>query len=269
MKKVAYYHVYLTDDYGTWSSIVMEQLTLLQNSGLADELDLLNINLVSNPGSKTVAFHDLLKTFSVSNKVLLTNFDTPFVHDDDMLSNINSDNAVTENVTMRQIWNDCQNNDMQVLYFHTKGVTSVKNLLEKNNAYKYAVYYHWRQFLNWGVIEKWQTCVNNLYFNDVAGVNYKTEPSKHFSGGFWWANSNYIKRLPDPSTLDWWYNIKAKSNDNWLKTASDRFRDEQWLCSLDDVRIYNINTPKNVDAASNILPRSIYKDDIELMWHPV
>lgn len=269
MKLVAYYHVYLTDDYGTWSSIVMEQLKLMQDAGLLDELHELRINCITQNDGRESKFIDLLNSLGLFNKTKLMLVLNPYANDDEMLANINSDKTITENLTMRRMWHDSQTEDMHLLYIHTKGITSVINALRKGDTYRYSVYYYWRQFLNWGVIEKWKTCINNLHFNDIAGVNYKTEPSRHFSGGFWWANSSYIRKLPDPSTLDWWNELKAKTENHWLKHASDRFRDEQWPCIDDKVRVYNVHTPKDIDPAGDILPRSVYKNEEELMWHPV
>ena len=37
---------------------------------------------------------------------------------------------------------------------------------------------------------------------DCCGVNYRWWPVNHFSGGFWWANSDYIKTLPEISEID-------------------------------------------------------------------
>ena len=182
-----------------------------------------------------------------------------------MLNALESPTTATENITMRKIWNNSQNEDMKILYLHSKGITSTLKHLEMTEwgASTFKTYYYWRQFLNWGVIENWRKCYEALRINDIAGVNYYNEPSKHFSGNYWWANSSYIKRLPDPSTTDWWINIKNKSSDPWLKSAGDRFRDEQWPCSLDDVRVYNVYSPdQNDNPAGKVFPRILYEDKI-------
>lgn len=269
MKKVIYYHVYLTDNVSTWASIVMEQMTLMMNHDLLDEVDEIRINCISKNDERVNLFINLLNHFNIGNKTRIHLYENPFDNDQDMLNNIESDKTVTENITMRNIWNDCQNEDMHLLYIHTKGITSVSNLLMRGDTYRYSVYYHWRQFLNWSVIEKWKLCVDNLHFNDICGTNYRETPAKHFSGSFWWSKSEYIRKLPDPSTKDWWIDLKNKSSDQWLKNASDRFRDEQWPCSLDKINVYNLHTPKDLDAAGSIYERRKYKDDIELSWHPV
>jgi hypothetical protein len=163
---------------------------------------------------------------------------------------------------MQKIWNDSQNEDMKILYLHSKGATSTLRHLQLSvEANTFKTYYYWRQFLNWGVIENWRKCYEALRLNDIAGVNFYDFPSKHFSGNYWWANSRYIKRLPDPSTKDWWINMKNKSSDSWLRSAGDRFRDEQWSCSLDDARIYNVYSPNQENnPAGKFFPRILYED---------
>ena len=117
--------------------------------------------------------------------------------------------------------------------------------------------------MSWGVIKNWRKCIDALNVGyDVAGVNYFTKPAKHFSGNFWWANSEYIKTLPDPSTKEWWEELRRKTNDAWMKTCSDRFRDEQWLCSKDNVKVYKVvDIDEEDNPARKFLPQSKYEKE--------
>ena len=36
----------------------------------------------------------------------------------------------------------------------------------------------------------------------MGGVDWTTDPDPHYSGNFWWANSNYLKTLPKVQTLN-------------------------------------------------------------------
>lgn len=266
MKNILYYHLYLTDDYGTWSSIFMEHMKLLEDHKVLDALDKIDFTVITqNDKRKMNAFVDLQGQYNIGKMKQLEFVANPYSNDIDMLNALESPTTMTENHTMRKIWNDSQNEDMKILYLHSKGITSTLKHLEMTEwgASTFKTYYYWRQFLNWGVIENWRKCYEALRINDIAGVNYYNEPSKHFSGNYWWANSSYIKRLPDPSTTDWWINIKNKSSDPWLKSAGDRFRDEQWPCSLDDVRVYNVYSPdQNDNPAGKVFPRILYEDKI-------
>lgn len=259
-KIVCYYHIYLTDNFATWSSIFIEHMKAMEDHRLIDAIDEMRVTVVAPVGSHRVdTFAKLLASYPI--RTIIEVVDNPYVDDEDMLRSIETSLTVTENYTMRKIWNDSQAQDMKVLYLHSKGITSVMRHLEVGNVETYKKYHYWRQFLNWGVIENWRTCHEALRHADVAGVNLMVEPSKHFSGNFWWANSKYIRLLPDPSTKDWWIRLKAEAVDPWLRTASDRFRDEQWLCSFSPVSIFNVKTmPPDQNPSGKVLPRLYYDD---------
>lgn len=94
---------------------------------------------------------------------------------------------------------------------HTKGVTYDHPILNKNVK-------AWVRYLDLYTIGHWKECIDALNTYDTAGTMYSPTPMKHYSGNFWWANSNYIKTLP---TLD-------KENIKPLE------RGEFWICSQSD-----------------------------------
>ena len=79
-----------------------------------------------------------------------------------------------------------KNKKHYILYIHSKGVTN--RICNKINGQ-----YYWRQLMNYWNIENYK--INIYYLNKgflTSGINgYKN----HYSGNFWWANSNYIKKL--------------------------------------------------------------------------
>jgi hypothetical protein len=95
----------------------------------------------------------------------------------------------------------------KLLYLHTKGVSHLHPNMRKNID-------AWVRYLDLYNIAKWEECVNALDTHDVAGGLYVEDP-KHFSGNFWWANSDYIKTLPRINQ----YNINEYN------------RGEFWVCS--------------------------------------
>lgn len=258
MKHVLYYHTYLTDDTGVWSSIFMEQAKLIEDHGLINALDSVKITAISQRDGRAAAFESLCRLYFPSCQI--TFVINPYKDDYEMVNNLNSPRTVGENETIRRIWTDCQSDDMKVLYLHSKGITSFIRALQQNDCETFRNYYYWRQYLNWGVIENWKTCVDALDDHDIAGVNFYKSPVNHFSGAFWWANSSHIRRLPDPSTLDWWHALIKSSNSKWLTTmASDRFKDELWPCHLNDTRVFRFNQLLEKDnPARTYLPRSQY-----------
>ena len=265
MKKVLYYHIYLSDDYGVWTSMFLEQMKQIEDCGLLRQLDQIKIVCVTQDDKRVQAFTQLCTTQFDADKapnIELMLVKNPYPNDQVMLDNIESDDTITENFTYRKIYADCQVEEMYVCYIHSKGITATENFLKGRiiDAQRFKNYYYWRQFLSWGVIKNWKKCINALnigYY--VAGVNYFTKPAPHFSGNFWWANSYYIKSLPDPATKDWWRELQNKTTDAWLKTTSDRFRDEQWLCSKEGVKVYKvIDIDQEDNPASKFLPQSKY-----------
>lgn len=253
----AYYHVYLSDDVGTWLGIVTEQLKCMEDAKLIEVIDNFKITCIARTDNEAYLFNGLIDTYGF-RKVEIDWVVNPYLDDIKMLQNLESDKTVTENYTMRKIYNDCKNNpDMKVLYFHTKGITAVLRHFVNGHMMNYRRYLGWRHFLNWGVLEKWKVCQRAVEKYDVAGVNYQTVPAPHFSGSFWWAKGQHITQLPDPATTEWWKELKAKTTDGWLKGASDRFRDEQWICSKPNTSVFEV-CKLTENPAFKYIPRSTY-----------
>jgi hypothetical protein len=80
---------------------------------------------------------------------------------------------------------ETKSND-KILYIHTKGVTSSNNECIND----------WRKYMLYFNIEKYIDAINCLDEYDTYGVDFVNEPTKHYSGNFWWSNSNHIKNLP-------------------------------------------------------------------------
>lgn len=99
-------------------------------------------------------------------------------------------------------------NESYLFYIHTKGVSYPDN---EGGIY-------WRDYMNYYNITRWKRCVSKLKEGyDTCGVKLieKGVFPMHYSGNFWWANSNYVKTLPKIDTLN----------------KEDRFSAEMWLCS--------------------------------------
>jgi hypothetical protein len=93
-----------------------------------------------------------------------------------------------------------------VFYIHTKGVTH--NSATQND---------WRNLMEYFTIDRHEKCVEELEKSDIVGVNWHlgegymgatskkalgAEVTPHFSGNFWWANTNYLTKLPPLYPLD-------------------------------------------------------------------
>jgi len=202
---VIFYHMYCVNDcyerfVNTYNKIV--------SSGLIDKIQSIKVVLV---GPLKQEIQSKLSDF---NKTEL------FI----------KNSTASEAETLSLLWNYCYENNCNVLYLHSKGVTKPnhKNIQD------------WKNLMEYFLIEKFQLCIDSLQKHDVCGVNYL--PGRpHYSGNFWWATSSHIKKLKK------------------LKTEMvDRLYCEYWLFDITDKierkEIYNTG----IDHYKNSYPRDKY-----------
>jgi hypothetical protein len=109
-----------------------------------------------------------------------------------------------EGLTLKHVYQRCVNDLAReikcVAYLHTKGIRHLTpqnpNLLVVRNVNS------WRHLLEYGVLERWEECIQQLDTHDVAGINFHEQPVKHFGGNFWWANADYIRKLAHPHSRE-------------------------------------------------------------------
>jgi hypothetical protein len=131
--------------------------------------------------------------------------------------NFSEDNSLNELKTLNLIHSFCElNEDSQILYIHTKGISYINN----NNMTKFS--YDWKNMMLYFLIEKFNDCFDLLKKNDVIGCNYFISPKKHFSGNYWWANSNYVKN-----------NLSKIYGTNKMDA-------EMWILSSNNVKFHNL-----------------------------
>ena len=118
--------------------------------------------------------------------------------------NYSNNIALFENPTINFMKKFSEKNDnSNILYIHTEGVRFDPNDSKENDWIDYMLYF---------LLEQNKLCIsilNNGY--DTVGCNYNMDIDKtvyrcisddphknppHYSGNFWWANTNYIKTLP-------------------------------------------------------------------------
>jgi len=121
--------------------------------------------------------------------------------------------------------------NVKVLYLHTKGITH-------SNSSNVA---DWRRLMTYFLIEKSNICIEKLNSYDAVGCNYQNKPFKHFSGNFWWANTNYLKtleidKLKDRHDAEW-----------WVLTSTDNFH------TIYDSKIDHYRSPYPRNLYENIL----------------
>lgn len=265
MKNKAYYHAYLTDD-SAWTHIFMEQMGDIIDSGLMDKLDELHIICIGNPAS-IQHMTGLLNYYQQVTKVkiILTYFDKQIT--DIELPNLSAypnNNILSETQTLSILRNESLQSEepYNILYFHAKAVTSIETCLKRGMYGIFINYMHWRKHLNYFVLEKYQDCWNKLNEGfDVTGSNFGPWPSNHYSGNFWWANSEYIKTLPDPNDNSWWESYKTQHPA--LLTMADRLVAEMWIGSGETAKMYSFYNDPEPPPISNLGARMILKKEYE------
>jgi hypothetical protein len=118
--------------------------------------------------------------------------------------------------TINILWNYAKlNSNTKILYLHTKGIGKpINDCIED-----------WTEYMLYFCVEKWKECIGLLDTNDTVGVDLLEEPLLHYSGNFWWANANYLKKLPNPHEFK---NLEKYPN----PLNSVRHNQEFWICYL-------------------------------------
>ena len=195
--RLHFYHMYLG---GHWEEIVDEHFSLMRRVDFDAEV---HVTLIGPPEERERAKKWLDRRWRYQ---VAAEADTGF-----------------EDVTMNAIWDaiSCVPDDTAILYAHNKGSFHPQ---AENNA--------WRRAMNEYLIEFWKTRVVELGWNDVAAWTWL--PIGEFdigrpagpelidtpiaSGNFWWANADYLRKLPEPPTG---------------LTEADRIEAELWLGRAD------------------------------------
>jgi hypothetical protein len=190
-------------------NIFNDQLDYIKKTGLYDKLDYIFVTLL---GKNVLLTHDYkIKVIYYSENVSEWEF-----------PNMQRIKYFADNISKK----------VKILQIHTKGVTN------KDHAYE------WRKYLEYFLIEKNSICLHALDSYKCVGVNqqyYYDDENKyrnHFSGNFWWANSDYIKTLPI------------------LQIVEDRYAVEHWLIGnleINDYRYFLSLHHTNIDFYQSYL----------------
>lgn len=171
-----YIHVYQVHN---WAEIIEQQLYRMKKSGLYDKMDKLYIGLLGNKPTR-----------QFSKKV-------------EIIYQIDKQD-LEQSLTLTSLHLNAHAFSGHIFYTHTKGVSHNSGEEDINQR-------DWRKMMEHYIIDRWKMCIGELEKNDVVGINwhlgegYMNAKSKyaegtpitpHFSGNFWWATTDYIKRLP-------------------------------------------------------------------------
>lgn len=186
-------HNYLVRD---WETIVTEQLQLLLDTKLYQASTKIHYCVFAYENNAYRKFVNLVVQHDPLNKIQI----------------IKHEENKFEFLTLKLLQDTIKQCDKEtyVLYYHTKGLTSVQNCYNKHEGcfdktipsstlHKNAV--NWRKCLEYFNIEKWTKCTEALNTFDTAGALYIDSSgwpfNKYYSGNFWWSKTSYLKNLPD------------------------------------------------------------------------
>jgi len=126
----------------------------------------------------------------VNDSEILTNSNK---FDDDKIKIITVQNSAKyERATLLHMSESSEKEDCQYFYCHTKGITRIGcNDKKMERCVK-----DWINLMLYWNVSNWKLASKKLMKNDIYGCEYSNTPVNHFSGNFWWANSQYIRTLP-------------------------------------------------------------------------
>jgi hypothetical protein len=221
MEKLNYvfYHLYC-DLNGHCLELFSNTFNKIKNSGLYDNVEKIFVNAIGD-NVHTIVNNEIFK----DKKIEITTICAEPRGEVD---------------TIKLLWDFCQtHSNSNVLYLHSKGVSRPGNLNVQA----------WTSFMEYFNIEKWETCVKALHSYDTCGVNLQYEPGACYAGNFWWANTNYVQKIPQ-------FNIKECKVPYCFNNPRNYC--EFWL--LDN----NFNNPttlhnSNIDHYGTLYDESKYK----------
>jgi len=216
---------------GSVNEVLSNLLIRIKESGLYDNCDVINLIVNGDINQLTVDIEN-------PKYRIINNY---------------KDVSPQEFPTLDLIWRESQEEDFNVLYIHTKGVS-------RNHPF----IVDWTNFLSHFNINKWQDRLEELKENDCTGCNLRGNSDdvnfhpmywgygkapKHYSGNFWWSKSSHIKKLCNP--ISW---MPTEDFTRW------RMMCEMWVCQLPDAKYYNAHT-STVDHYQSPYPKELYEEN--------
>jgi len=183
MKTIIYMHIC---GLNNWKEIVKNLFDRIRSSGLYDKIDELRYGFLGE--------YDCLK-----DEI----FKDPKFHN--ILYSPQMD--LYESVTVNKIYYAAQEEEFNVLYLHSKGVSYNG---EDQRILK------WVEYLTYFNIDRHVDCIEQLKENDVVGVNIYNYIMLHYSGNFWWTKSSYINK-----STQFCYHYTYNAPEYWITLSRD------------------------------------------------
>ena len=223
IKKYCFIHSCNLENAGTYR--LQNLITKLVETKCIDVFDKIYINNIGLP----------IEKMSGDNIETMSKFE---------IINVSNDAQLFETPTINFMRDFSEKNpNSYILYLHTKGIRYANDDDKINDWINYMLYF---------LVDQHKNCLSLLdNYYDVVGCNYSNDldkecfkytnpfPPPHYSGNFWWANTNYLRLLPNLSLED-----------------VERNAPELWLFKNNPV-FYNLHS-SNVNHYHNIYPKKEY-----------
>jgi len=208
MSKVKICGFYFVALINNWEPIVTEQLTKLFSSKLYNNTEKLFIRVYYNQETDLNKFKNIIN----DKKNII-------------LSQTNKNEF--EFGILKILKEESKKSEFYCYYFHSKGVSKTNGPKITSESIK-----SWREYMEYFLIDRFDDRIIELDLGfDAVGVKLRLTPMsgeygkkiqsvanslqtklskpantqgsyRHFSGNFWWSNSNFIKNLPEIDYLD-------------------------------------------------------------------
>jgi len=176
-----------------WFEIVEEQLSKLVNSGLYYSATEIYYGAYAHDQFQLFKFINLVKSWDTKDKIRIV------IHP-------MNDGEKQTMILLQEIIKSYP--DANVLYYHTKGITSIQSHQFHLENLDYKNIESWRHIMEYFNIELWKECVEAVSQDDIdtAGclyVDWQGNPFKYFyAGNFWWSKTTHLSQLPDMKERD-------------------------------------------------------------------
>lgn len=200
----------------------MKPIVVFYHAYIPNSLDIFNDQINELKQSKIINFCKEIHINYWSPTITFESDDNKIIyHKNDIEFN-------SEYSTIKMLYDYCKKYDCYVLYMHTK---SASRLSTQTTS--------WRKYMEYFNIFLWKDVIKILEKYDTYGVDLHKNP-RHYSGNFWWATSNHIKKLSEP-------------------IPNDRMAQEFWVASQGNCYCAH---ESNIDLYYNIYNENIYKKKI-------
>ena len=186
-----FYHIFCATG---WTELVKDQVAELRNSGLLRRTNKLYVSCITQNENDLDVIKDIIGR-DKCEIVAVSNNDSAYEYP--------ALDAMQEKAKI--------SNRFFAYYFHTKGISYYWASREQNPNKDSLILcgFAWRKYYCFVHYKIAIRALKQGY--DCYGVYYKNYRDRHFAGNFWWADSEYLKKLPTISERERKDRLKAES----------------------------------------------------------